>query len=220
MDVMEITYLGHSCFKIKGRQATVVTDPFSPDTGYNLGKPAANIVTVSHAHPGHNFVQGVGGPPRVIERPWEYEVGGVLIIGIGTYHDNEKGVRRGKNTVYVVEMEELSICHLGDLGHPLSDSQLEEIGKVDILMVPVGGVSTIGAASAAALVRQMDPRIVLPMHYQTSLFKAELEPLQGFLREIGAHETVSQPKLNVTKNNLPFIMQVTVLDYPGKAPAV
>jgi L-ascorbate metabolism protein UlaG (beta-lactamase superfamily) len=214
---MEITYLGHSCFKIKGRQATVITDPFSPDTGYNLGKPAAGIVTISHAHPGHNYVQGVAGPPRVIERPGEYEVGGVLIIGVGTYHDNEKGSRRGKNTVFVIETEELSICHLGDLGHPLSDSQLEEIGKVDILMVPVGGVSTIGAASAAALVRQMDPRIVLPMHYQTSLFKAELEPLQGFLREIGASEQAAQPKLNVTKNNLPFIMQVITLDYPGKA---
>jgi L-ascorbate metabolism protein UlaG (beta-lactamase superfamily) len=217
---MEITYLGHSCFKIKGRQATVITDPYSPDTGYNLGKPAANIVTISHAHPGHNYVQGVGGPPRVIERPGEYEVGGVLIIGVGTYHDNEKGSRRGKNTVYVIEMEELSICHLGDLGHPLSDSQLEEIGKVDILMVPVGGVSTIGAASAAALVRQMDPRIVLPMHYRTSLFKVELEPLEGFLREIGAHEPATQPKLNVTKNNLPFIMQVITLDYPGKVPPV
>jgi L-ascorbate metabolism protein UlaG (beta-lactamase superfamily) len=217
MFAMEITYLGHSCFKIKGRQATVLTDPFSPDTGYNLGKPAAGIVTISHSHPGHNYVHGVAGPPRVIERPGEYEVGGVLVIGIGTYHDNEKGSRRGKNTVYVIEMEELSICHLGDLGHPLSDSQLEEIGKVDILMVPVGGVSTIGAASAAALVRQMEPRIVLPMHYQTSLFKAELEPLQGFLREIGASEQVSQPKLNVTKNNLPFIMQVVTLDYPGKA---
>jgi L-ascorbate metabolism protein UlaG (beta-lactamase superfamily) len=214
---MEITYLGHSCFKIKGRQAAVITDPFSPDIGYNLGKPAASIVTVSHPHTGHNYVQGIAGPPRVIERPGEYEVGGVLIIGVGTYHDNEKGSRRGKNTVYVIETEELSICHLGDLGHPLSDSQLEEIGKVDILMVPVGGVSTIGAASAAALVRQMDPRIVLPMHYQTSLFKAELEPLQGFLREMGASEQASQPKLNVTKNNLPFIMQVVILDYPGKA---
>jgi L-ascorbate metabolism protein UlaG (beta-lactamase superfamily) len=214
---MEITYLGHSCFKLRGKQATIITDPYGPEAGYNLGKAASgNIVTVSHTHTDHSFVGGVSGEPRVISRPGEYEVGGVLIIGLPTYHDNEKGAKRGKNTVYAMEIDELSICHLGDLGHPMPDAQLEEIGRVDILMVPVGGVYTMGAQSAAALVRQMDPRIVLPMHYRTPVSGyQDLDTVQTFLHEMGIHECAPQPKLNVNKNNLPILMQVTLLEYPG-----
>ncbi|MCL2150439.1 MAG: MBL fold metallo-hydrolase [Dehalococcoidia bacterium] len=216
---MEITYLGHSCFKIRGKQATIVTDPYGPETGYGLGKAAANIVTVSHDHPDHNYASGVGGDPRIISRPGEYEVAGVLIIGIPTFHDNEKGAKRGKNTVFALEADELSLCHLGDLGHPLTDDQLEAIGRVDVLMVPVGGVYTIGASSAAALVRQMDPRIVLPMHYRTPTSgPQDLDPVQIFLHEMGIHEVAPQAKLNVTKNNLPLLMQVIQMEYPGCKP--
>ena len=215
--------MGQSCFKIRSKQASALTDPYSPDVGYSLGKATADIVTVSHAHSDHNYIAGVGGEPRVISRPGEYEVAGVLIIGLPAFHDNEKGAKRGKNTVFALEMDELSICHLGDLGHPLTDTQLEEIGHVDVLMVPVGGVYTLGAASAAALVRQMDPRIVLPMHYRTpasSLQFQDLEPVQNFLHELGVHEAVPQVKLNITKNNLPLLMQVTLLEYPGCQPVL
>jgi len=213
---MEITYLGQSCFKIRSKQASVITDPYSPETGYDLSKAASDIVTISHSHPDHNYAAGVSGDPRVISRPGEYEVAGVLIIGIPTFHDNEKGANRGKNTVFAMEMDELSICHLGDLGHPLTDSQLEEIGRVDILMVPVGGISTLGASSAAALVRQMDPHIVLPMHYRTPISSnSDMEPVHNFLHEMGVHEATPQAKLNVTKNNLPILMQVVTLEYPG-----
>lgn len=213
---MEITYLGHSCFKLKGKQVTIITDPYGTETGYNLGKVTANIVTVSHGHKDHDNAAGVGGEPRVINRPGEYEVGGVLVIGLPTYHDNEKGSKRGKNTVFAMEMDELSLCHLGDLGHPLSDSQLEEIGRVDVLMVPVGGLYTIGAQSAAALVRQVDPRIVLPMHYRTPASSyQDIDTVQTFLHEMGIHEITPQPKLNVNKNNLPLLMQVVLLEYPG-----
>jgi len=212
---MEITWLGHSCFKIRGKQATIITDPFSPDTGYSLGKASADIVTVSHSHPGHSYAAGVGGSPRVVNRPGEYEISGVLIIGLATFHDKEKGAERGKNIVYVMETEELAICHLGDLGQPLTDSQIEEIGKVDVLMVPVGGVTTINAATAAALVRQMEPKVILPMHYKTPAFKGELEPAEAFLREFGVHQAVPQPKLNINKNNLPLTTQVVLLEYPA-----
>jgi L-ascorbate metabolism protein UlaG (beta-lactamase superfamily) len=214
---MEITWLGHSCFKLRGKQATVVTDPYSPGGGYTLGKPTADIVTVSHNHSDHNYTAGVNGSPHVISRPGEYEIAGVLVIGLATYHDNAKGAERGKNTVFVIETEEMSICHLGDLGAPLSDSQIEEIGKVDVLMIPVGGVYTIGAAAAAAMVRQMEPRIVLPMHYNTGAAKTDLEPVDNFLREFGATGLTPQPKLNVNKNNLPLVTQVTLLEFgPGK----
>ncbi|RJO62409.1 MAG: lactamase [Dehalococcoidia bacterium] len=211
---MEITWLGHSCFRIRGKQTTIITDPFSPGVGYSLGKASANIVTVSHDHSDHSYSAGIGGDPRVIKRPGEYEIAGVLIIGMSTFHDANKGADRGKNTVYVLEMEEMTICHLGDLGQPLTDSQIEEIGKVDVLMVPVGGITTINATTAAAMVRQMEPRVILPMHYKTPVFQGELEPVENFLREFGMQQATPQPKLNVNKNNLPVTTQVILLEYP------
>jgi L-ascorbate metabolism protein UlaG (beta-lactamase superfamily) len=209
---MEITWLGHSCFKIRGKQTTIITDPFPPGNGYSLGKTTANIVTISHDHPGHSYAAGIVGSPRVVRRPGEYEIAGVLIIALSTYHDANKGADRGKNTVYVMETEEVSICHLGDLGAPLTDSQIEEIGKVDVLMLPVGGVTTINAAAAAAIVRQMEPKIVLPMHYKTSMFDGELEPVENFLREMGVQAATPQAKVNFNKNNLPLSTQVTLLE--------
>ncbi len=119
---------------------------------------------------------------------------------------------RGKNTIYLIEMDDITICHLGDLGHPLTDAQTEEMGNVDILMLPVGGVSTINAATAASIVRQIEPKIVLPMHYGTPSLKRELDPVEKFLKEIGTHDITPQPKLTITKNNLPLIMQVNLLE--------
>ena len=209
---MEINWLGHSCFRIKGKQATVITDPYSPDTGYTLGKQSATIVTVSHGHPGHSCSGGINGEPHLVTGPGEYEISNVLIIGLASYHDNEKGAVRGKNTIYLIEMDDITICHLGDLGHTLTEDQTEELGNVDILMLPVGGISTINAATAASVVRQIEPKIVLPMHYGTPLLNRELDPLDKFLKEIGTHDIAPQPKLTITKNNLPLVMQVTVLD--------
>ena len=210
---MDITWLGHSCFRLKGRQAIVITDPYSPDLGYSLGKPTARIVTVSHQHPGHCFAQGIGGEPRVVSAPGEYEIGGVLIIGVAAFHDEEKGGLRGKNTVYLIEIDELSTCHLGDLGHVLTDGQVEEIGHVDVLLVPVGGVSTINGSKAAAIVRQLEPRVVIPMHYRTPVVDRGLEPVDSFLKEIGAHDITPQVKLSLTKTNLPASTQVLLLEY-------
>ncbi len=211
---MEITWLGHSCFRLKGSHATVITDPYSPDLGYKLGKTTARIVTVSHPHPGHSYVQGVGGQPKVVERPGEYEIGGVLIIGIATFHDGERGKKRGKNTVYLMEIDEISVCHLGDLGHVLNVEQVEEIDNVDVLLLPVGGVSTINAAKAAEVVRQLEPKAVIPMHYKTPSLKLELEPVDRFLKEIGAKQLDPLPKLSLSKSSLPASTQVFLLDYP------
>jgi L-ascorbate metabolism protein UlaG (beta-lactamase superfamily) len=210
---MDITWLGHSCFKIKGKTAIVVTDPYSPDLGYSLGKPTARIVTVSHQHPGHSYVKGVGGEPKLVTGPGEYEISGVLIIGISTFHDEEKGEKRGKNAVYVMEVDEVAVCHLGDLGHVLTAEQLEEIGNVDVLLLPVGGVSTIDAPKAAQVVRQLEPKVVVPMHYKTPALKWELEPVGKFLEEMGVKEVNSQPKLSFTKSSLPLSTQVFLLDY-------
>ena len=210
---MEITWLGHSCFKLKGKQATVITDPFSPATGYTLGKVTADIVTVSHPHPGHSYVQGVADEPRVLKSPGEYESGGVLTVGVHTFHDNEKGAQRGKNTVFVIDVDDVMICHLGDLGHVLTAEQVAEINGVDVLLIPVGNVSTIDAVQAAQIVRQLEPKIVIPMHYKTEAEKKDLETADRFLKEMGVKEAIAQPKLLVNKSSMPLTMQVVMLSY-------
>ena len=210
---MEITWLGHSCFKLKGKQETVITDPFSPATGYTLGKVTADIVTVSHPHPGHSYVQGVADEPRVLKSPGEYESAGVLTVGVHTYHDNEKGAQRGKNTAFVIDVDDVMICHLGDLGHVLTAEQVAEIDGVDVLLIPVGGVSTIDAVQAAQIVRQLEPKIVIPMHYKTEAEKKDLETADRFLKEMGVKEAIAQPKLLVNKSSLPLTMQVVMLSY-------
>ena len=210
---MDISWLGHSCFRIRGSHATVITDPYSPDLGYSLGRPTADIVTVSHQHVGHSYVQGIGGEPRLVTGPGEYEISGILIIGIATFHDAEGGKERGRNTVYLMEVDEVSVCHLGDLGHVLTAEQVEELGNVDVLLLPVGGVSTINAPMAAEVVRQLEPKAVVPMHYKTPALSWELQPVERFLKEIGIKDINPQPKLSFTRSSLPASTQVFLLDY-------
>jgi len=178
-----------------------------------LGKPTARIVTVSHQHSGHSYVQGVGGEPRLVTSPGEYEIGGVLIMGIATFHDREKGKKRGKNTVFLIEADEISVCHLGDLGHVLTTEQVEELDNVDVLLLPVGGVSTLNASMAVEVVRQLEPRVVIPMHYKTEALTRELEPVERFLKEMGVEQVVSRPKLTLSRTSLPVSTQVFLLEY-------
>jgi len=191
----------------------VITDPFPPELGYSLASPAASIVTVSHQHPSHSYIQGISGEPRIIRGPGEYEISGVLIIGVATYHDNEGGSKRGKNTVYLMEVDGIAVCHLGDLGHVLTSEQVEEIGDVDVLLLPVGGVSTIDAAMAAEVIRQLEPKAVVPMHYKTPVINRELDPVEKFLKEMGMEQIEPRPKLSLTRSNLPASTQVFVLNY-------
>jgi len=208
---MEITWLGYSCFSLKGKNTSVITDPCPPDLGYAIDKPAARIVTVSHNHREHSYVDAVVGEKRLVTRPGEYEIGGVLIIGISTYHDAENGAVSGKNTVFAIEVDDVTICHLGDLGHSLSSKQIEELGNIDVLLVPVGGGTTINATQAAAVVRSIEPKIVVPMHYKTLTLTKELDPVDKFLKEMGLNEVVPQSKLVITKSSLPLTTQVLVL---------
>ena len=112
---MDISWLGHSCFVVKGKERTIITDPYHPDLGYHLGNPEADIAIVSHFHPGHSYIEGVANEPKQIRSPGEYEIGGTFITGIGSFHDNRKGELRGRNTIYVIEMDGITLCHLGDL---------------------------------------------------------------------------------------------------------
>ncbi|MEE8470717.1 MAG: MBL fold metallo-hydrolase [Dehalococcoidia bacterium] len=210
---MEIIWLGHSCFKIRGKEATIVTDPFDRTLGYPQRKLAANIVTVSHSHPQHSFVEGVGNHHKVISRPGEYEIANVFINAIATFHDTVRGEHRGRNTAFLIEIEEVKICHLGDLGHLPTSEQIEQMSGADILMIPVGGVSTLGAPEAAETINLLAPKVVIPMHFKTDVVTMELEPLDRFLKEMGLKEVIPQPKLNVTKSALPPEMKVLVFDY-------
>lgn len=208
---MDITWLGHSCFRIKSNNAVIITDPFPPDIGYNLGKQTVNIVTVSHPHPSHSYDKGIGGDYRLVKGPGEYEISGVLILGINTYHDSVKGQSRGKNTVYLMEVDGVAICHLGDIGHVLGDKEVEEMGNVDMLLVPVGGVSTINAAMAAEIIRKLEPKVVIPMHYKTPQTSRDLEPVDDFLKEMGQTQVEPRPRFNFSRTNLPLSTQVVVL---------
>ncbi len=210
---MDITWLGHSCFVIKGKQATVVTDPYHDFDKYKLGRPSAAIVTVSHQHEHHNNAEDVDGAPKVISGPGEYEIKGVFITGISTFHDNVSGQKQGKNTIYVIEIDDIKVCHLGDLGHKLTSRQTEELSDVDVLLVPVGGVTTINAPVAAEVINMLDPEVVIPMHYKTEAIEMELEPIDNFLKEMGLKEVVRQPKLNISKSGLTRDTQLVVLDY-------
>ncbi|MBX0327832.1 MBL fold metallo-hydrolase [Oscillochloris sp. ZM17-4] len=204
----DVQYLGHSCFRLRGRDGTVLCDPYSRSIGMDLGRPSAHIITVSHDHADHNFVAGVK-PLRekmfVIDGPGEYEVSGVLITGVRTAHDANKGADRGFNTVFVIHLDDVVFCHLGDLGHELTQAQLEEIGNVDVLFVPVGGGETIGPAEANGVISQIEPKIVIPMHFASAQlsFEYDLLPLEKFTHERGIKEIVPVDKLAVTTANLP-----------------
>ena len=210
---MEIVWLGHSCFRIRGREATVVTDPCPPSSGYAIGKPTADIVTLSHRHDDHAYTKAVAGHPVVLDGPGEYEIHGAFITGIGTYHDSERGAERGESIVFIIEMEDIRVCHLGDLGHAPTAEQAEEITGADVLLVPVGGNSTIDGAKAAEIVSLLEARLVIPMHYKTNASKAPLDPPDRFLKEMGVTAVEPQPKLSLSKSTIPNETQVMVLDY-------
>ncbi len=204
----DIQYLGHSCFRLRGRDGIVLCDPYDRSIGLDMGRPTAHIVTVSHTHPDHNNVAAVR-PVReklfVVDGPGEYEISNVLITGVRTYHDKAKGAQRGFNTIYVIHLDDVVFCHLGDLGHELSQQQLEELGNVDVLFVPVGGDETIGPAEAVGVISQIEPRIVIPMHYalpQLS-FEYQLAPLEKFIHEMGLKDISAEEKISITPSNLP-----------------
>lgn len=211
---MVITWYGQSCFRFQSSQAVLVIDPFSKEIGLAPPRGRADAVLVSHHHFDHNNVAALEGEPIVVDGPGEYEVRGVAIRGIPADHDEAGGAERGKVTIFTLELEGMRLVHLSDLGQKrLTEIQLEGIGDADILFVPVGGVYTIGAREAAQVVNQIEPRIVIPMHYRLPGLTVQLEPADAFLKEMGiAAETTA--KLTLKKKDLPVdetkIVQLTL----------
>ena len=210
---MDINWYGQSMFRLKGKTSSVVIDPYSSElTGLKLPKDLeANVVLSTHDHSDHNNIEVIGGNPVVITGPGEYEISGVSIVGVGTYHDSVSGSERGNNTIFHLLMDGINIVHLGDLGHLLSEEQLSQIDETDILFIPVGGNYTIDAENAAKVVAQLEPRIVIPMHYQIPGLKAEVSGVEEFLKEMGAENITPLGKFSITKDKLPEETQVVVL---------
>lgn len=213
INVMDIYWYGQSFFKIKGKTATVVVDPFDPDSvGLKFPKDTlSQLALVTHQHHDHNNTKALEGDPLVITGPGEYEKAGVSVLGVGAYHDTVEGVERGKDTLYIITIDGINIAHLGDLGHVLTEEQLAQIDSVDILMIPVGSVFTINAEDAAKVVAQLEPKVVIPMHYKIEGLKPGLEGVELFLKEMGAENIQPQPKLTITKDKLPEETMVVLL---------
>ena len=184
MDVMNVFWFGHSCFFLKGaRGPSLLLDPFHEgEVGYPLPKVEADIVVVSHDHQDHNNAEAVGGHPLLIKEPGRHTALGLEFWGVPSYHDEEGGRLRGKNTIFCFTMDGIRVCHLGDLGHPLSLPEGEAIGPVDLLFLPVGGIYTIDAWGADEVMKQLRPAVAVPMHYQTRALSFELEPVDEFLK--------------------------------------
>jgi L-ascorbate metabolism protein UlaG (beta-lactamase superfamily) len=210
---MEIVWYGHSCFRLKTRGAVVVTDPCGKDVGYNVPRLRADIVTISNNHPDYNNCAILQSEPKIINGPGEYEVKGVFVTGIATYLKKVKGPERPKNTIYLFNLDRLNVCHLGVIDHVPTQAQVEPLSDIDVLLIPVGGMTTISANQAAEIIGLLEPKIVIPMHYKTKATKTKLEPVSKFIKEMGLPETAPRDSLEVDKNSLPSDTQIVVLNY-------
>jgi len=215
---MQIIWKGQACFQLvfskkKEEKVTVVLDPFSEELGFRLPKMEADILLVTHDHYDHANVKGVSGNPFLIRGPGEYEIKGIFIQGIEAYHDKSQGKERGKVTLYTIEGEEMRLCHLGDFGQrELTPEQVGKIGDIDVLMIPVGGGYTISSREALKVISQIEPRVVIPMHYHIPRLKVKLESLDKFLKAMGVRSSETLNKLTVKKRDLGEEMKIQVLE--------
>lgn len=198
---MELTWYGLSCFRITDRgMATIVTDPYDAKLGLPALKVKGDVVTVSHDADGHNYFNGVSGHEHVLNGPGEYEIGGVFINGIAS---PRKSVEDTKNTMFVFEYDGISVAHLGDLDRVLTQNQIDALGQVNVLLIPVGGGNTLSAAQASEMVSMIEPNIVIPMHYAQKGLKLELSDVDRFLKEMGVSEVEAESSLRLTRTSLP-----------------
>ena len=219
---MEITWYGHSCFRLTERNyATVVTDPFdNKSIGYDSLKLRSDIVTVSHDAPGHSNTDAVKGTSHVIDGAGEFEIGGVFITGVqtdgsgsGKKKSKKENEASGRNTIYVFDYDGITVAHLGDLKEVPTQSEIETLGTINVALVPVGGGGGLNAAKAAEVISLIEPNLVIPMHYSTPAAKVSLDALNKFIKEMGLSKADTQPSLKVTRSGLPNETHVIVLDY-------
>jgi L-ascorbate metabolism protein UlaG (beta-lactamase superfamily) len=211
---VKIKWFGHACFKLTSqRGVSVITDPFDQSVGYDLPGQSADVITVSHDHYDHNYVEGVRGVPLLINKVGEFHIKDVAIRGIKTWHDEMGGAKRGENIVFNIRMDDINICHLGDLGHMLSQEQVADIGAVDVLLVPVGGIFTVDKVGAMGVIQAIKPRMVIPMHYRTDVLTFKIDTIDPFLEIVGDYERHDTNEIELNNKTLPSDGRVVVLNY-------
>ena len=191
----------------------MLTDPPDPKSGAAIPKTAADLVTISSDDPRHGSLRSVGGEPVVLRGPGEYEVREILVTGIGTFRDDEQGARRGRNTIYTIRLDDLVICHLGGLGHVLPTNDLEKLGDIDVVLVPIGGADAdLTAPKAAEVIHQLEPKVVIPMSYDPDDSRTKDSPFERLLHELGVKDIEPTSKLTLSRSSLPENIQVVALD--------
>jgi L-ascorbate metabolism protein UlaG (beta-lactamase superfamily) len=211
---VEITWYGRACFRLKGKHAAVITDPCPPKTGFVAGKHDVDLLTISHDHADHAYTRSIHAG-MTLTRPGEYEFADLLVTGVRTWHDGVEGKERGENVIFAFEVDGVHVCHLGDLGHVLTDEQLHEIGPIDVLLVPAGGNFTLSPREAAEVVAQLEPKVVIPMHFALDGASTDLMGPETFLHELAA-EPIRLPKASLTPSTLPEETQVVLLEARGR----
>ncbi|MDP2744453.1 MAG: MBL fold metallo-hydrolase [Dehalococcoidia bacterium] len=211
---MRIKWLGHAAFVITSDNGTrIITDPYTPQGGLSYGRinEMAHIVTVSHTHFDHNNVSAVSGKPEVVRGAVSKEIRGIKIKGIPAFHDAAGGRQRGENTVFTMVVDGVSVCHLGDLGHPLTQEQINEIGKVDVLLIPVGGFYTVEPPVADQICSDLSPRVIIPMHFKTSKTDLPIAGVEEFLRGKSNVKRLAASEVEFKRDGLPVTTQIVVL---------
>lgn len=218
--MVDIYFLGQACFRIKGKKTTIVVDPYDSDfIGLSSLKLEADIVCVTHEHKDHSAVENVKGVDEsgafVISGPGEYEIRGVNIVGISSFHDDKEGTERGRNVIYQMTVDGVNIVHVGDLGQKkLTQAQVEEI-SCDVLLLPVGGVYTIDGKEAVEIISQLEPKVVIPMHYKLPKLKVDLKDVSEFLTAVGKEKIEPLPKYSISEDKIPQETEVVVLEAIG-----
>ena len=211
---MKIKWLGHSCFLITSSDGVrILTDPFDSTVGYKVPEVEADIVTTSHDHFDHNYVEAVKGQYIHINSAGQQNVKGIEIAGLDTFHDEAGGSKRGNNVVFTYLVDGIKLCHLGDLGHILTDQQIKQLGEVDILLLPVGGTYTIDHMQAAKLAGIINPKLVIPMHYKTPVMGFDIDGVDKFLAHFSSVQSLHQSELEVYPKSFQSLEKVVVLNY-------
>lgn len=210
---MEIQWFGHGCFRLRGRDAAVLTNPCPPSTGYRIGRIAADVVLISRRVPENDYRQAVTGSPKFVTGPGEYEIAGVLITAVSTDHPSKPGDAK-RNVAFVMDIDDVRVCFLGDVSQ-VPSGDVEALSAADVLILPVGGGGLLNGEKAAETVSLLEPKLVIPMQYRTEVSTADLEPVDRFLKEMGSEARTPEQRLNVTKSSVPADTTVVLLAHRG-----
>ncbi len=212
---MDITWLGHSCFRLHDADMTVVTDPYPASVGLRIDNRPASVVTVSNTHPNHNHAESIDGDPKVFSDPGEYEYNGVTARGVMTPL-SEGQPQEQRNVAFSIEIGGINVCHLGDISMPMTTRMIDELKPVDVVLVPTGGHCTLDMDQVYQTLQDLDAKIVIPMHYKTDGVNVEVDPIENFVRRMGLDDVQAQPRLVVTTTNLGTDMRVVVMTSQGR----